>query len=286
MNTLRSFFEKNGHRLWEGKHLVNCNFMITRLENYSDFSTRSLEQIKAADIYDFMDHLTDQGLTDSTINRYLACFSVFFSLAVEHEVLVAAPKVRWKKSKPSRPRFFTDDELTSLVGFLSKSKNPWMVDFVTLGLNTGMRLGEILSINNDRPKKTVGVVSPCGDFITLKHTKNGDERIVPINEPAKQALENLDMKPSGPYTHRRFYDTWNEARDELARNDEHYVFHVLRHTCATRLAMEFNVDSITLGRILGHRSPQTTAKYVHTKPASLKAIMSKLDSKLPDSMAV
>ncbi len=276
MNTLLSFAEATAHRLWHGKHLRDSQYMIQRLSNFNGNATKALDSFKAADIYAFVDHLKDQGLTDSTVNRYLACFSCLFGLAVEYELMTQAPKVRWKKVRNSRPRFFTGKEIEDLLAFLTASKNPWMAQLVILGLNTGMRLGEILSINQ-LGGKTYGAVSECGRFIYLSDTKTGEDRTVPLNQAAREALAALNMRPSEKYTHRRFYDTWNEARDELARGDKHYVFHVLRHTCATRLAMEFNIDSITLGKILGHRSQATTAKYVHAKPESLAAIMTKLE---------
>jgi len=278
METLNKFLAKNAHRLWKDKYLNDCIFMVQRLSNFEDFESKPLDEFKAADIYGFMDHLSKQGLKDTTINRYLACFSVVFSMAVEQELMTQAPKVRWKKARNSRPRFFSDTEVKDLTEFLADSDHPWMADFVTLGVNTGMRLGEIVGINNEDTKKTSGTLSDCGQFITLSNTKNGDERLVPLNIKAQQALSNLDNCPSKFYSHRKFYNTWNEARDALARGDEHYVFHVLRHTCATRLAMEFNVDAITLGKILGHKSQATTAKYVHAQPSSLQNIMSKLEA--------
>lgn len=278
METLTSFMDAHAHRLWHDKHLRDCQFMVQRLANYQDNADKPLADFTVRDILAFQDHLVLMGLCDNTVNRYLACFSCLFNLAVEHEIIDRKPRMKFLKVRSSRPRFFTDKEIDDLVNFLDNSSQPWMSHFVTLGVNTGMRLGEILGINNP-DSKTQGYVSQCGTYVTLTDTKNGDQRIVPLNQAARGALKALDMYPAGPYTHRKFYDTWAEARDELARDDKHYVFHVLRHTCATRLAMEHNVDSITLGKILGHRSIATTQKYVHTKPDALSAIMSKLENR-------
>jgi len=278
METLTTFMDANAHRLWHDKHLRDCQFMIQRLANFQDNQDKPLGEFTVKDILVFTDHLALVGLCDNTVNRYLACFSCLFNLAVEHEIIERKPRMKFHKVKSSRPRFFSDKEIIDLVNYLDHSNQPWMSHFVTLGVNTGMRLGEILGINN-ATSKTQGYVSDCGTYITLMDTKNGDQRLVPLNREARSALASLDMRPAGPYTHRKFYDTWAEARDALARNDKHFVFHVLRHTCATRLAMEHNVDSITLGKILGHRSIATTQKYVHTKPDALSAIMRKLETR-------
>lgn len=104
--------------------------------------------------------------------------------------------MKFLKVRSSRPRFFTDKEIDDLVNFLDNSSQPWMSHFVVLGVNTGMRLGEILGINNAQ-SKTQGVISRCGTYVTLSDTKNGDQRIVPLNHAARKALAALDMYQMG-----------------------------------------------------------------------------------------
>jgi integrase len=55
----------------------------------------------------------------------------------------------------------------------------------------------------------------------------------------------------------------------------HVHFHDLRHSCASMLINE-GVDLYTVGKILGHSSPQTTARYAHLSDASLQKAMRKL----------
>ena len=279
METLETFFDKYGKRLWQDKYLKDCHFMVNRLSNFSNNRTRAIGSYTDDDLYDFMDHLKEEGLSDSTVNRYLAAYSRLFKKAVNKKLMSYAPKVEWKAIEPGRPRFYTDQEVDDLVEFFLDSDHPWMADFVIFALNTGMRVGEILSINHPQPKKTIGTISPCGNYIDLKKTKNGEERTVPMNASAKEALRNLDNCPSGPWTNRKFYDTWKAAKECLAPGDDHFVFHVLRHTCATRLAMEFSVDTLIVGTILGHKSIATTKKYVHAKKENLATIMSKLEKR-------
>lgn len=277
MYTLKAFADEHGHRMWHDRHLMNSLRMIKKVSTFRDFATRPITDFKPTDIEALMDSLAEEGLKDGTINRYLSAISSVFKEAVRKEVVTHAPSVRWKKESKGRPRYYTAKEVKDIIDFLKTSRDPWMADFVVIAVNTGMRLGEILGINN-LDSKTYGKVSDCGSFVTLFDTKNGDERLVPLNKDAQWALENLMGTPSSYYTHARFYRTWWEAKDELARHDENFVFHVLRHTCATRLAMEFNVESLTIGKILGHRSTQTTQKYVHVQPDSIKAVMQKLEN--------
>jgi integrase len=277
METLETFYDKYGFRLWHDKYLRDCNFMVSRLSDFKNNRSRAIGSYTDDDLYAFMDHLKEEGLSDSTVNRYLAAYSRLFRKAVSKKLMSHTPQVEWKSVEPGRPRFYTDQEVDDLVEFFLDSDHPWMADFVVFAVNTGMRLGEIVSINNPNPTKTTGTISLCGNYIELTNTKNGDGRTVPMNASAKEALLNLDNCPSGPWSSRKFYNTWKQAKQCMAPNDSNFVFHVLRHTCATRLAMEFSVDTLVVGAILGHKSIATTKKYVHAKKENLATIMSKLE---------
>lgn len=272
---LHDFTLEHGHRIWDGRHLKDSQYKVLRFCGFKDYAKKAMADFKPSDIYSFLDHLKAEGLSDATCNRYTAAISSILKHAQREELIDNVPQVIWKKAKSTRPRFFTEQEIEQSLAFFESCDHPWMADLFTLGINTGMRLGEILGINNP-DSKTKGTISQCGRFVTLANTKNGSERVVPLNAAAKTALRNLDNYPASFYSHRKFYDTWEACRDEVAKNDKDFVFHVCRHTCATRLAMEFGTDSITLGKILGHRSMQTTAKYVHTKPDSIMSIMEQL----------
>ena len=55
----------------------------------------------------------------------------------------------------------------------------------------------------------------------------------------------------------------------------HVRFHDLRHTTASWL-INSGVDLYTVGKILGHSGPQTTARYAHLSTATLEQAMRKL----------
>lgn len=55
--------------------------------------------------------------------------------------------------------------------------------------------------------------------------------------------------------------------------------HTLRHCFATHL-MENGVDLLTIKKLLGHRSIQTTLRYVHVRQEHIRAVVSPLDKLL------
>jgi site-specific recombinase XerD len=53
------------------------------------------------------------------------------------------------------------------------------------------------------------------------------------------------------------------------------TLHTLRHTCASWL-IQAGVDLFTVGKILGHSGPQTTARYAHLSTQTLETAMARL----------
>lgn len=270
--TIARFLSENSKRIWSGRHRTDSLHKMQRFFEFEDFGSRDVGSFKPADIYRFSDSLLEQGVAKATINRYYAAISAVFKHAVMMEEINHAPKIKWFKEGNGRPRYLTDEEITGLLEFFDGHKQWWMLHFCVLALNTGMRLGEIRKITKDDIKQDESGKWWC----YLEVTKNGDDRYVPLNSRAMKALESLDYQPSLHYSHTKFYDAWAEARHHVARRDNTFVFHVLRHTAATNMANDLGVNTLLIAQILGHRTLKTTEKYVHSKPQTLQDIMGKL----------
>ena len=278
MITLQEFCNSNASRLWHGRHLKESQSRVLKFCAFGDHPVRAIDQYKPADIYAFGDYMVSNGSSPNTVNHYFAAISTLFKMAVDMEIIAHAPKIKWNKVRSGRPRYMSEDELVSLDTLFKGADDSWtrakMPYLCTIAVNTGMRLGEILKITPDC------VVSRDGaDWVYLSATKNGDDRWVPLNEKARAALKELDDEPAIGFTHRRFYNAWDLVRHKIARGDETFVFHVLRHTAATTMANDLGVNTILIAQILGHRNTSTTAKYVHAKPKALQDIMRKLGGK-------
>lgn len=274
---LYTFAKTNAHHIWDGeRHRKESLGKLERVCLLSDFDVKPVGDYKAKDIYFVTDYLQDEELSSATINRYLACLSTVFKHAVALEVLDRLPQFKWQRESEGRKRHFSDVEYASLVKFFRYYPNvSWMSDYVIIGVETGMRRGEILSINNPVGKVT-GEVIDNGDFVHLKNTKNGTERIVPLNDKAKAALARLDNQPYKFWSHRNFYDYWALARGEIAPGDMTFCFHTCRHTAATKLILDLDCDAIAVAEFLGHKSLSTTKKYVSTKKDSLRRMAYRL----------
>mgnify|MGYP003149258895 CR=1 FL=1 len=205
-----------------------------------------------------------KGVCTATQNRYLSMISLFCKKAVKLEYTPTYPAFSWKTESKGRPRYYSEEEQQKLFEFFrtdeTYSKYPWIRYCLTLGLKTGMRLGEIQKLDNGQAEI---IKDKDGDeLIYIKKGKNGDERYIPImlDEVAEAAHRIYN---SNSFNHHVLYKGLWKAKKLIAPNDPHFNFHVTRHTCASEMANKQNLNLKTIATVLGHRSLNTTTKYVH-----------------------
>ena len=174
-----------------------------------------------------------------------------------------------------RDRWLTTEEEERLLKVC-----PWWVrGLVIFALNTGMRLGEIISLEwkgVDLFRKTV----------TVFKSKNKEPRTIPINETVfemlKQKAKVKSIKTSLVFygdNHTMLLETSVDHAFQTALKGvgiRDFRFHDLRHTFATRV-VQSGKDLYKVQRLLGHKSPAMTQRYAHHYPESLRDAVEVLD---------
>ncbi len=174
----------------------------------------------------------------------------------------------------NRARYLTVDEIPELI----KSCEPHLQPIVQLAINTGMRRGEILSLQWEQN------IDLRHGYITLDKSKNGEGRTIPINDTLRGVLQSLTRRLDVPYvffdpeTGKPYKTLKRSFRTALRRAGiRNAVFHTLRHTFASHLVMS-GVDITTVSKLLGHKSLQMTLRYSHLAPNHIKNAVNILDS--------
>ncbi len=208
-------------------------------------------------------------MADSSINRNATAMSVILSFAVEAKIWDDSPKLRYSKEFGCT-RYFKDHEVCELISFFQDRDGQWMVGLIYVGVNTGMRLNEVLSLGIVRCGKNshwgeTKIQDDCL-YVPASISKNDVARYVSINQDVREACVRLSTSIGQHFTHRKFYDRMIDARVKTAPNDKEFVFHTLRHTCASRMANELSINTFLIAEQPGHKSVDTTQKYVHSKP--------------------
>jgi len=214
-----------------------------------------------------------------TVNRYLAAFSKVLTVAVKEwqwleENLIS--KVTKPSESKGRNRFLSMDEMARLLEACKRSPNPYLYSIVRIALLSGMRFGEIIGL------QWVDV-----DFgqrkILLEETKNGDRRIIPITDEVGAAFKECQTYGSDknnyvfPARHKASERAVTSIRYAFQKATQvagiqDFKFHDLRHTACSYMAMNGATQG-ELMEILGHRSPNMTARYRHFSQSHIAKLM-------------
>lgn len=266
-NSLTAFVEREAVRMWPNPvHRKRSLAQLDRFAGFRDNSSRPLTHFLPRDIHDFADHLIKSGSSEATVNRYMSAISKVFTHALDERVTTLPMKLKYFKEMNGRPRVFSANEIDQVIAYCDDNGWTWLKDMFVLALKTGMRKGEVLALGEG-----AATISDCGNWVVLPSsvTKTGVERFVPIkNAEANKAARRL-YNGLGDYTKKRFDYRWGRIQRDVGRNDKHFVFHVTRHTAATRMANDLAVNTVVIARYLGHASLKTTQKYVKAMPDTL-----------------
>ena len=135
----------------------------------------------------------------------------------------------------------------------------------------GCRLGEALGLMWQ---------DIADDRATFWITKSGRSRTAPLTARARNAIDAPKNGGSGPFanlTQPGFRAVWNDARAEIGLSGDTQVApHILRHTCASRLARG-GIDIRRVQMWLGHRTLSMTMRYAHLATSDLDACVKALE---------
>jgi integrase len=198
-------------------------------------------------------------------NRMVAILGKMFTLAVKWKLRTDNPcKGIERNQEHPRQRYLKPEELRRLTKALAEDRNQQAADVFRLLLLTGARRGEILSAEWDSIDLAAGTWAKQAST-----TKQKQHHQVPLSAPARQILTRLREKnPTSPWV---FPGRNGPLKSDIKRHWKRVCaaagisglrIHDLRHSYASQLASAgFSLP--TIGALLGHSQPQTTARYSH-----------------------
>jgi len=208
----------------------------------------------------------------ATVNRRLATLKHMFTKAeewemLEGEILKKVRRVKQFAENNRRLRFLSSEECQDLIAACgNQARIKHLRPMVGMAMNTGMRRGEIFSLQWDQVDLKHG-------FILLEDTKNGDRRELPINGTVRAILLDMPRRLDVPFVFhdRATGEPYRDIRNSFYRacgraGIKDFHFHDLRHTFASHLVMA-GVDLTTVKELLGHKDIKMTLRYAHLAPA-------------------
>ncbi|MCF8089688.1 MAG: site-specific integrase [Desulfotignum sp.] len=185
---------------------------------------------------------------------------------------IELPKVNNVKTEDLSP-----NQLTALLAAIEEDTHPQAGAMMKMALFTGMRRGELFRLKWQDINKESG-------FINISDPKGGIDERIPLNQTARDLLQNHPRTRS-PYV---FPGRGGEQRTDIIKPMRRICkaaglpkgfrpLHGLRHVYASMLASSGQVDLYTLQRLLTHKSPVMTMRYAHLRDDALKAGADQVD---------
>ena len=256
----------------------------------SNIEIEFIRTIQTNDFYSYLKYLDDLYKTKTKKNlkptsraRKTATIKSFFNYLTNNEKLLNVNPViglETPQLEKRIPKYLTLDEATSLlrsVKFNEQKFGERDLCILTLFLNCGLRLGELISIDiKDIKDDTITVIG-----------KGDKERMIHLNSACLSsiskyiAVRNKDdivkdrnalfISERGERIGRRMVEYIVKKYIELSGLDpKKYTPHKLRHTAATLMHKYGNVDIRTLQQVLGHETIATTQIYTHIDSEDVK----------------
>jgi len=253
-----------------------------------DIDADFLKTITLSDLYAYMHFLSNHSINKPASRaRKVASIKSFFNyLTKKTKVLEVNPAQELDSPKLDKrmPKYLSLDESKKLLEAVSTDNTKHRerdYAIITLFLNCGMRLSELISINlKDIKDDTLTVIGKGNKERTVYLNNacikaiNEYIKVRPVNNVKdKDALFLSDRKQRISKRSVQYIVEKNILKSNL--DPKKYTTHKLRHTAATLMYKHGNVDIRALQEILGHESISTTEIYTHVDNEQIKAAVDK-----------
>lgn len=245
----------------------------------SDYSLSDLKKLITDDLYEYLMFVRNsRDNSPNALARKISCLKSFYNyMTVKAHLLDnnIAKELESPKLPKKLPRYLTLDESVRLLNAVDGEFAVRDYAIITLFLNCGMRLSELVGINmHDIQENSI--------FIRGKGNK---ERKVYLNEACISAIKDyLEVRPRDGVIDRdalflskrkirisnnMVYKMVKKNMERAGLDPEKYSPHKLRHTAATLMYVHGDVDVRALQEILGHEQLSTTQIYTHVDEKQL-----------------
>ena len=271
---------------------IMVHFHLTNAKDFKDINISNLsldviKKIELNDIHAFLAYLTTTYHSKAaTRARKVSSIRVFFNYLSQKANLIEknpAQNLETPKIEKRMPKYLTLDDskkLLEAVNDMDDRNKERDYAIITLFLNCGMRLSELVGINikdinfNDQKLNVIG--------------KGNKERTIYLNSACMNAVNKyLAVRPHDNVK----YDSkdalfLSERRERISNRTVQYIVkqelkragldtnkysvHKLRHTAATLMYKYGNVDIRALQELLGHESISTTEIYTHVDNSQIR----------------
>src|SRR5258708_20203697 len=229
-----------------------------------ELEKQHIHEVSKDDIQAFLGKLSEKGYTPKSLSRKLNSTRTFYRFLKVNEYVTDDPSllVSHPHYELAAPRILKPTEYRALRD--EARNDARMYAIIELLLQTGIRIGELADIR---------IPDINTENIHIRTHEKHEERLVPVNKSAKEALDRyLQARPKIPDDH--LFVT-KSGKPFLVRNIrtaieryfriagiENAKVNDLRHTFVAH-HLKHGVSLVLLSKILGHKRLSTTERYLN-----------------------
>ncbi|MFN5005739.1 MAG: tyrosine-type recombinase/integrase [Bacteroidota bacterium] len=228
--------------------------------------------------------LVEDGLSNASINRKIACLRSFYKYLRKQELVAIDPmqKIKILKAPKRIPHFVKEEDANLMLdNVVFENNHEGLRDQLMLELfyGTGMRLSELINLKENRVNLKDRTLKVLG--------KRNKERVIPFTAHLAKLIEryvkarNLEVakydhgllfvtnkgEPLYPVLVNRIVKKYLKAFTSVEKRSPH----VLRHSYATHL-LNKGAEINAVKDLLGHSSLAATQVYTHNSMEKLKKV--------------
>ena len=246
--------------------------------------SKRLQEINILDVERVKRNMLKAGRAVRTVQYAFAIIRQIYNYAKQRKLFDGESPtkgVKLPKIDNRRMRFLSPGEANALLDDL-KSRS--MVSYRTalLSLYSGMRFGEVAGLrwqHIDMENRQIVILDPKNG--KTRFSFMADAVCQMFSEMAQGKPNDLVFESRTNKVQTQISDTFNRAVAKLGLNDGvedrrmKVVFHTLRHSCASQLAMS-GADLPTIQAVLGHKTLAMTERYSHLTNQHIKNAIGRL----------
>lgn len=249
-----------------------------------------IASVTLSDIYEYLLFLTRERNNGAAArSRKISSLRSFYGYMCDKMGLIKQNPTRnleTPKKKKALPKYLSLEESMDMLNCIDGNNMERDFCILTLFLNCGMRLSELVGINFS----DIHLGSGQGDYLIVTG-KGNKQRNIYLNKACVETIEKyLDVRPrdgvkdkdalflsrlKGRISVKTVQWIVKKYLEKANLSGKGYSVHKLRHTAATLMYQQGGVDIRVLQKILGHENLSTTEIYTHLSNEQVRDAMQK-----------
>lgn len=248
---------------------------VGRIAAFAQHFGRSPELLGPEEVRTFQLHLLQRKVSWSSFNQAVCALRFLYGTTLGRPEQL--PMIPYGKRPKTLPSVLAPQEVLRLI---DAAPTPRDRVFLQVAYGCGLRLSELIHLQ-------VTDIDSARMVIHVRQGKGAKDRLVPMSPRLLHELRGywrIDRprpwlfpgdKPGQPISGSNMQRRFGHLVQRVGLT-KHCSLHTLRHSYATHL-LEAGVDLLTLKMLLGHRTLETTTRYLHVSTQRLQETPSLLD---------